>query len=86
MTPVEATVPASVTVLAGESTAAFTLTGVDDSILDSTQSVTITAVSSLGTASAIIDVTNDEVNHPPSGAPTILGVAEVGQVFTADTI
>ncbi|MEZ6086974.1 MAG: dockerin type I domain-containing protein [Pirellulaceae bacterium] len=39
----EATVPASVTIPAGSDSATFTITGVDDSIVDGTQSVNITA-------------------------------------------
>ena len=42
----EATVPASVTILANESTATFTISAVDDMLLDGTQSVTITASAS----------------------------------------
>ncbi|MCA9055626.1 MAG: hypothetical protein KDA75_17415, partial [Planctomycetaceae bacterium] len=43
--PGEASVPAQVTILAGEATATFTITGVDDATADGTQIVTITAQS-----------------------------------------
>jgi hypothetical protein len=58
----EATVPATVTILDGQTSATFAITAVDDAIVDGTQVVTITA-SALGftSGSANINVTDDEV-------------------------
>ena len=65
----EATVPATVTITAGQSTSpVFTITGVDDAISDGTQTVTITASVATGGYSdgnQILDVTDDEA--PPAG-------------------
>ncbi len=62
----EATVPATITILANQASATFAITGADDALLDGTQTVTITA-SSLGFAAgnAMVDVTDDE-NQPPT--------------------
>ncbi|MEZ5940528.1 MAG: SdrD B-like domain-containing protein [Planctomycetaceae bacterium] len=58
----EGTVPASVTILDGQASANFTVTGVDDAVLDGTQTVTITASAGGFIAGAdTIDVTDDEV-------------------------
>ncbi|MEZ6086981.1 MAG: hypothetical protein R3C05_02895 [Pirellulaceae bacterium] len=58
----EATVPASVTIPAGSDSVTFTITGVDDSIVDGTQSVIITAsADTFVGATAGIDVTDDDV-------------------------
>ncbi len=71
----EATVPAQVTILAGQVSATFTVSGVDDSIIDGTQTVTLTA-SSAGHVSggAILSVTDDDANsivvNPVSGLVT----------------
>lgn len=57
--PSEATVPTSVTILAGETSASFQVSAVDDNLLDGTQSVDITATAGgfvAGTASlAVLD-------------------------------
>ncbi len=57
----EATVPATVTIAAGQVTASFTITAVDDTLLDGTQSITI-AVSAAGYESSNLklDVTDFE--------------------------
>ena len=57
----EATVPVSVTIAAGLSSATFTVTAVDDALLDGTVNVQVTA-SAAGFASvgAALDVTDDE--------------------------
>ncbi|MEZ6125269.1 MAG: Calx-beta domain-containing protein [Planctomycetaceae bacterium] len=58
----EATVPATVTILDGQTSATFTITAVDDAVVDGTQAVTITAASGVfvdGTDT--IDVTDDDV-------------------------
>ncbi|MGJ8644687.1 MAG: choice-of-anchor Q domain-containing protein [Luteolibacter sp.] len=58
----EATVPATVSILAGQASATFTLTAVDDAILDGTQSVNITATSTGFTdGTGLLDVTDDDV-------------------------
>ncbi len=57
----EATVPATVTIPAGASSATFTVTAVDDSILDGTQTVAIGAsASGYQSTSANVQVTDDE--------------------------
>jgi hypothetical protein len=57
----EATVPTTITVPAGQASATFAVTGVDDSLGDGTQSVVITVSGSGYTsASAGLDVTDDE--------------------------
>ncbi len=56
----EATVPASVTILAGQNSATFTVTGVNDSLRDFNQSVIVTA-SAAGVVNATANVTvNDD--------------------------
>ena len=58
----EATVPATVTILAGQASASFSLTAVDDAIIDGTQTVTVTATASGFTGdSEQLDVTDDDV-------------------------
>ena len=58
----EATVPASVTIPDGSDSVSFTVSGVDDLIIDRTQTVTITASATGFTdGSDTIDVTDDEV-------------------------
>ena len=58
----EASVPAMVTILDGSDSAVFTITGVDDAIIDGTQTVTLTASeASFVDGTATIDVTDDDV-------------------------
>ncbi len=58
----EATVPATVTIPNGSDFTTFTVTGVDDTIVDGTKTVTITASATGFTlGNDIIDVTDDEV-------------------------
>lgn len=57
----EATVPGSVTIRAGQQTATFTVTAVDDAILDGTQSITITAQApSISPSRSTLSVTDYE--------------------------
>ena len=57
----EATVPTTITVPAGQASATFAVTAVDDSLGDGTQSVVVTASGSgFTSASAELDVTDDE--------------------------
>ncbi|OYV05334.1 MAG: hypothetical protein CFE26_12135 [Verrucomicrobiales bacterium VVV1] len=59
----ELTVPATVTVLANQTTANFTVAAVDDALTDGTQSVVITATASGYTqGSAAVSVTDNEVS------------------------
>ncbi|WP_395741241.1 M36 family metallopeptidase [Prosthecobacter sp.] len=54
----------SVTIPAGSSSAAFNLDPVDDTLLDGTQSVTLTASASTFTGSSVnVDVLDDDVHH-----------------------
>ena len=58
----EATVPASVTILDGQTSANFTITAQDDAVADGTQNVTITAASAGNPdETASLDITDDEV-------------------------
>jgi subtilisin-like proprotein convertase family protein len=56
----EATVPAVVTIPAGENSAFFSIDAVDDNLLDGTQSVAITATLGINSDVAVIDVTDVE--------------------------
>jgi len=64
----EATVPASVTIPVGSDSATFTITGVDDTSVDGTQMVTITAsADGFANGSDAVEVVDDETaNRPPS--------------------
>ena len=71
----EATVPATVTILAGQSVATFTIAGVDDPAADGTQVVTITATAAgCVSGSQQLNVTDDDVAgvtvNPISGLVT----------------
>ncbi len=57
----EVNVPATVAIPVGQSSATFTITGVDDDVVDGTQTVSIlaTALSHLG-SSSVIDVSDDD--------------------------
>ena len=58
----EATVPAQVTLLDGQSSASFEISAVDDSLVDGTQNVAITASAAGYTgASEVLDVTDENV-------------------------
>ena len=58
----EATVPATITMLDGQSSATFEISAVDDSLVDGTQNVTITASAAGYTgASSVLDVTDENV-------------------------
>jgi hypothetical protein len=60
--PTEASVPTTVTILDGQSSATFQITGVDDLIADGDQPVTVTVVApALGIKSVQLEVTDDEV-------------------------
>jgi hypothetical protein len=64
----EATVPSTVTIPIGNTSAIFTISAVDDSIVDGTQTVTVTAsAASHAQGSDTLDVTDDdlEANLPP---------------------
>ncbi len=80
------TVPASVTIPAGQASATFSLTIVDNAVLDGTQAATITATATnFGPASRTISVDDNEtatlaVSLPVStaeGAGTVLGTLSV---------
>ncbi|MEB3213859.1 MAG: malectin domain-containing carbohydrate-binding protein, partial [Leptolyngbyaceae bacterium] len=61
----EATVPVTVTILAGQTSAAFAITSVDDAAVDGTQTPTITASATGYTSgSATLDITDDDVTQP----------------------
>ena len=58
--PTRATVPSSVTVLAGNTTATFTVSAVDNGLDDGDATITVTAASDLGNANATLVVVNDD--------------------------
>lgn len=65
----EAVVPTSVTIPAGATSVGFTISAVDDAIVDGTQAVTISASASGFTGSSKrIDITDDDVEVVPRGA------------------
>jgi hypothetical protein len=86
----EATVPAAVEIPANQAAATFTITTVDDALLDGTQTVTITA-SAAGYAvdgSETLDVTDDELVVEPevkvlslSGSPIVIDDGDLGYSF-----
>jgi photosystem II stability/assembly factor-like uncharacterized protein len=66
----EATVPATVTIAAGQASATFAVSAVDDVVLDGTQSVTLTAAAGgYNPASAQVSVTDNESPPPPPPPP-----------------
>ncbi len=69
----ELTVPATVTIPGGQQSATFNITAVDDSVVDGTQTVTITASSSGFTSSTqSISVTDDDVEQTPELSLSII--------------
>lgn len=59
----EATVPASVTILAGQNSATFAVTGVNDALRDFNQAVVVTATATgVASANAGVTVTDDELD------------------------
>ena len=56
----EATVPASVTIAAGDLTARFTVTGKDEFVDDGDQSITVSATSLAGNPSSSLTVLDDD--------------------------
>lgn len=59
----EATVPATVTIPAGQTSATFSIDAVDDAVIDGTQTVTITAsASGLADGTDTLDVTDDDAS------------------------
>jgi hypothetical protein len=69
----EATVPGTVTILAGASSASFTITGVDDDLLDGAQTVTITATAiSFLAGSDSVAVTDNEPQFLSQWATTVI--------------
>ncbi|MFO0820326.1 MAG: ELWxxDGT repeat protein [Pirellulales bacterium] len=77
----EASVPASVTILAGETSAEFTVTGVDDSLLDGTQSIFITATAvGYAGSSQLLSISDHEILTISISIPTL---SERGGTTTA---
>ena len=69
----EATVPSTITIAAGQSSATFSVTGVDDNIVDGAQSVTIAvAASGYDGDSETLSVTDDDVADAPPSDPVSL--------------
>jgi M6 family metalloprotease-like protein len=81
----EATVPAQVTILAGQTVAPFTVTAVDDALTDGTQTATISA-SAPGNAGVV--ATTDFTGRTVSGATastitwTVGGISDPGDLTT----
>ena len=93
--PTQVTVPASITILAGQTNATFDLTVLDDGILDGTQIATIAAtVPGLGSGSANISIFDKEtatlqVLLPASvtkGQGSIMGTVQVSAPVGANVI
>jgi len=86
----EATVPSTVTIPDGADSAMFTVTGVDDTVVDGTQTVTITASAAGYTSySATVVVTDDDVNDDPvandDSVSTLEDLAVLVDVLANDT-
>jgi PKD repeat protein len=76
----EAMVPASITIPAGSDSVTFTVTAVDDAVLDGFQTVTITAAAAGATGGMdVIEVLDDESNNQPP-------VADAGGPYAGYTI
>lgn len=75
----EATVPVTVTILDGNASADFTITGVDDAISDGDQQIVISAgvAGVTDTVSVALDVTDDEADKGP-GATRIRAIQGAG--------
>lgn len=72
----EAAVPATVTIPNGQTSATFTVNGVDDSIVDGTQNVTITATATgHSSGSDTLEVTDDDV----AGLTVTIAAASVSE-------
>ncbi len=60
--PGEATVPSSITILAGQTSANFAVTAADDTVIDGTQTVTIAATAGgVGGGSDTVEVTDNDI-------------------------
>lgn len=76
----EATLPATVTILAGQREATFTLNAVNDSIQDGTQAVTVTATAAdYDAGTAAIDIADDD------GGSGVLGTVQIRVAGTSTT-
>ena len=85
----EATVPATVTVLAGQTTATFPLTIVDDTLIDGTQPATITAsVPGWVAGTATIQILDNETRTLTLSAPSSVyeGATATGTVSIPGTL
>ena len=75
----EATVPATVTIPAGHRSATFTIDAVDDTVADTTQTVTISASAvSHSSGGDIIEVSDDE----PTDAAALVRVSPLGSLIS----
>jgi len=84
--PAQATVPASVTIPAGASSASFSITVIDDLVVDGTQTTLIsTTASGHAAASASLQITDND-NAGFVVAPTSLHVAEAGGTATFSVV
>jgi hypothetical protein len=74
----EANVPTTVTIAAGETSATFAVEAVDDTVLDGTQNVTITAsAAGFSNSTASVTVTDNEVASPITKIHQIQGSGSV---------
>ena len=80
----EATVPTTVTIPANQTSITFTITGVDDVIVDGTQSVTITATATGATSATLpIQVTDNDVVATTLALSSVLStISESGGTTT----
>ncbi len=81
--PAKLTVPASVTVATGQTTAQFPLTVLDNTILDGSRNVVITAVSSGGAGSATVVVADNDLTTLALSAPASVTEGATGVTGTA---
>ncbi|MFN0018151.1 MAG: Ig-like domain-containing protein [Pirellulaceae bacterium] len=81
----EATVPATVTIPGGSSTFVFTISAVDDALLDGPQNVTITA-SAAGFSSGVGNAVVGDNELPYQNQRNVLDVDASGGVFALDAL
>ncbi len=85
----EATVPATVIVLAGQTSATFLITIINDTLIDDTQTVTITAgVPGWTNATAVMQVTDNENRNLTLSGPYSVyeGLTSTGTVYISGTL
>ena len=84
--PLRATVPASVTILAGQTTATFAITPVDNALTEGTKQVTVTAEGLNFSSAATLSIFDDESVSPWHNAPSPFDVNNDGTLAPLDVL